>query len=122
MAKKPTSLNQNNDPQSGFGLGVLLGATIGAGTAIMLQTKEGKHLAKKVYVDLKKQGVRMQKQHPKQAKKLKDLLSQALEEARSTQKEIRQVAKKATKKAHLEAQKRRFISSGKPLKRSSSDK
>jgi len=111
--------NQNSTSQeeSGFGLGVALGATLGAGAALLFGTKEGQKFKHELVQDFKDQIQIYRQTHPRESKKIKDAFEAAMAEARSTTDEIKRVAKRAEEKAKREADKRLFVKSGRPLKK-----
>jgi len=80
-------------------------------------TKSGKKLKKEIYHDIKTEIDRFKQVHPRETKQIKDIFEAALDEARSTGDEIKLVAERARERARREADKHRFIQSGRPLKR-----
>lgn len=99
--------------KTGFSFGVILGAVIGTGAVILAQSKEGKHIQKKVLKKLDE----IKENYPDQIEKIENVVSEALNEAKTLTREMRQMDTTMSKPASKSSKKksRRFIRSGKSL-------
>jgi gas vesicle protein len=99
--------------KTGFSFGVILGAIIGTGAVILSQSKDGKVLQKKVLNKLNQ----IKETYPEQAEQLENVVSEALSEARTLTKEMRQLSHISAKPVSKTSkdQSRHFVRSGKSL-------